>query len=101
MYKIPPVKASAARENVRIGELKAHLSECLRAVEAGGTITVYDRNRAVARIVPCADVRSPLSVRRGVGRASDIPLPTPTKRRKRKPRPTSLEILLADRRSGR
>ena len=35
-----------------IRELKAHLSEYLRRVEAGDTIIVKNRNREVARIVP-------------------------------------------------
>ena len=37
---------------VRVSELKAHLSEHLRAVEAGETVTVLDRNTPIARIVP-------------------------------------------------
>lgn len=37
---------------VKITELKAHLSEHLRAVASGEVVTVYDRNRPIARIVP-------------------------------------------------
>jgi antitoxin (DNA-binding transcriptional repressor) of toxin-antitoxin stability system len=37
---------------VRIAELKDHLSAHLRAVEAGETIEVLDRERPIARIVP-------------------------------------------------
>ena len=36
---------------VRISELKSHLSEHLRAAEAGETIEVMDRARAIARVV--------------------------------------------------
>ena len=39
-------------KQVRISELKAHLSEHLRAAEGGETIEVLDRARAVARVVP-------------------------------------------------
>jgi prevent-host-death family protein len=39
---------------VKIAELKDHLSKHLRAVEAGGEVTVTDRNRPIARIVPVA-----------------------------------------------
>jgi prevent-host-death family protein len=39
-------------KTVKIAELKDHLSKHLRAVEAGDEITVTDRNRPIARIVP-------------------------------------------------
>jgi prevent-host-death family protein len=39
-------------KQVKIAELKDHLSEHLRAVEAGAEILVTDRNRPIARIVP-------------------------------------------------
>ena len=38
--------------SVKLAELKDHLSEHLRAVEAGAEIEVTDRNRPVARIIP-------------------------------------------------
>jgi len=38
--------------NVRIAELKSRLSEHLRKVRAGRTITVLDRDTPIARIVP-------------------------------------------------
>ena len=39
-------------KQVRIAELKARLSEYLRAVQRGETIAVLDRDRPVAEIVP-------------------------------------------------
>jgi antitoxin (DNA-binding transcriptional repressor) of toxin-antitoxin stability system len=39
-------------KKVRISELKSQLSRHLRAVEAGETIEVMDRARAIARLVP-------------------------------------------------
>lgn len=48
---------------VRIADLKARLSEHLRAVRRGRTLTVLDRDRAIARIVPYDGERRPLAVR--------------------------------------
>ena len=39
-------------KRARIAELKAHLSEYLRTVRRGETVTVLDRDTPVARIVP-------------------------------------------------
>ena len=39
-------------KTVKIAELKDQLSRHLRAVEAGEEVTVTDRNRPIARIVP-------------------------------------------------
>ena len=68
-------------KQVRIAELKAKLSEYLRAVRRGETITVLDRDTPVAQIVP---VRTPsaLRVRKpapGSPPPNRIPLPKPTK----------------------
>ena len=39
-------------QKVRIADLKARLSEYLRAVKGGETIAVLERDRPVAQIVP-------------------------------------------------
>jgi prevent-host-death family protein len=39
-------------KQVRIAELKSHLSEHLRAVRRGQTITVLDRETPIAEIIP-------------------------------------------------
>lgn len=39
-------------KTVGIADLKAHLSEHLRAIRKGRTLTVLDRNTPVARLVP-------------------------------------------------
>ncbi|MCA1831669.1 MAG: type II toxin-antitoxin system prevent-host-death family antitoxin [Actinobacteria bacterium] len=39
-------------KRVKIAELKNHLSEHLRGVEAGEEIVVTDRDRPIARIIP-------------------------------------------------
>jgi prevent-host-death family protein len=48
----PATWPDLAMKRVKIAELKDHLSEHLRAVEAGAEIEVTDRNRPVARIIP-------------------------------------------------
>jgi prevent-host-death family protein len=78
-------------KTVRIAELKARLSEHLRAVRKGHTLTVLDRDTPVARIVPYA--AEPLEMRRSTRRLRELKLP---------PSPStatdSLAILLDDRR---
>jgi prevent-host-death family protein len=65
-------------DTVRIADLKARLSEYLRAVRRGRTLTVLDRDRPVARIVPCNTERRPLTVRSprpGAIPLARVPLP--------------------------
>lgn len=77
--------------SVRIAELKARLSEHLRSVRKGRTLTVLDRDTPVARLVPYAV--DPIEVRRATRRPRDLKLPpcpaSPT---------DSLAVLLDDRR---
>ena len=49
--------------SVRIADLKARLSEFLRQVRRGKTVTVLHRDMAVARIVPVDSSQGPLTVR--------------------------------------
>jgi prevent-host-death family protein len=66
---------------VRIAELKARLSEYLRAVRRGETIAVLDRDTPVAQIVPVSD-RSALRIRKPVSGTlppNRVPLPKPSK----------------------
>jgi prevent-host-death family protein len=78
---------------VGIADLKAHLSEHLRKVRGGHSLTVVDRNTPVARIVPF-DTETPLEVRRATRKPGDLRLP---------PAPSvptnSLSVLLKDRAS--
>ena len=76
---------------VRIAELKARLSEHLRSVRKGRTLTVLDRDTPVARIVPYA--AETIEVRRATRRLRDLRLPPPPA-----VRTDSLAILLDDRR---
>jgi antitoxin (DNA-binding transcriptional repressor) of toxin-antitoxin stability system len=76
---------------VRIAELKSRLSEHLRSVRKGRTLTVLDRDTPIARIIPY--VAEPLEVRRATRRLRDLKLPPPAAS------PTdSLAVLLDDRR---
>lgn len=76
---------------VRIADLKARLSEHLRSVRNGNTLTVLDRDTPVARIVPYS--AQPLEVRKAKRRLRDLKLP---------PRPAkrtdSLALVIEDRR---
>ena len=66
---------------VRIAELKARLSEYLRAVRRGESIAVLDRETPVAQIVPVRH-RSALRVRKpapGTPPPNRVPLPRPAK----------------------
>jgi prevent-host-death family protein len=77
--------------DVGIAELKARLSEHLRSVRNGGTLTVLDRETPIARIVPYA--AQPLEIRKAKRALGDLRLPPkPSKRT------DSLAILVDDRR---
>jgi prevent-host-death family protein len=77
--------------DVGIAELKARLSEHLRSVRNGGTLTVLDRDTPIARIVPYA--AQPVEIRKAKRRLRDLKLPAkPSKRT------DSVAVLLEDRR---
>lgn len=78
---------------VRIAELKARLSEHLRAVRRGRTLTVLDRDTPIARIVPY-EATEPFRVRAATRKPRDLDLPSrPAKAT------DSLALLLQDRAS--
>jgi antitoxin (DNA-binding transcriptional repressor) of toxin-antitoxin stability system len=78
-------------KGVRIADLKARLSEHLRSVRNGGTLTVLDRDTPVAQIVPY--VAQSLEIRKARRHLRDVKLP---------PRPAqrtdSVAVLIEDRR---
>jgi prevent-host-death family protein len=77
--------------DVGIAELKARLSEHLRSVRNGGTLTVLDRDTPIARIVPYAV--QPLEIRKAKRRLRDLKIPArPSKRT------DSVAVLVEDRR---
>lgn len=83
-------------KTVGVAELKARLSEYLRAVRKGHDLTIMDRDRPIARVVPFVE-RSPLVVREpatAYATLGDIPLPPPARLRT-----DAVELLLDDRRA--
>jgi prevent-host-death family protein len=76
---------------VGIAELKAHLSEHLRRVRRGRTVTVLDRTTPIAQIVPY-DAKVALETRRASRKPGDLSLPEPGGATT-----DSLSVLLSDR----
>jgi prevent-host-death family protein len=76
---------------VGIADLKARLSEYLKAVRKGRTLTVLDRDTPVARIVPYRP--DPVEIRRATRRLRDVKPPRPSAKRT-----DSVAVLLDDRR---
>ncbi len=59
-------------KNVRIAELRARLSEWLHKVRRGLTLTVFDRDTPIARIVPYSAEGEALAVRKPLGRVRSL-----------------------------
>ncbi len=78
---------------VGIADLKAHLSQHLRRVRGGRTITVVDRDTPVAQIVPY-DAERPLEIRRATRKPGELRLPPPLAKAT-----DSLAVLLQERAS--
>lgn len=84
---------------VRIADLKSRLSEHLRKVRAGRSLTILDRDTPIARIVPWSgngpalNVRSPLP---GAPKISGVKLPPPLAVRS-----DVVKLLLEERRADR
>jgi prevent-host-death family protein len=73
---------ASGRGEVPVRELKARLSEYLRAVHAGQELTVTAHGRPIARLVPVASCGGGLVIREPLvrGRLGDVPRP-PLKKR--------------------
>lgn len=70
---------------VRVADLKSRLSEHLRKVRTGRSVTVLDRNTPIARIVPYEESGSSLTVRSPLSSAPSLKhmsLPPPLKLRR-------------------
>lgn len=61
------------KKEVRIAELKAHLSEYLRAAQAGQEVIIKDRNTPIARLAPLG---SPEQIAEENLRAMGVKFPT-------------------------
>lgn len=71
--------------SVRIADLKSRLSEYLRKVRSGRSITVLDRNTPIARILPYEENGASLKVRPPLPdtpRLSRVALPPPLRLRR-------------------
>lgn len=82
---------------VRVAELKARLSEYLRAVRRGETVTVLDRETPIAQIVPVGRPGPALQIRRprpGSAGLHAVPLPPPLRVK------TDVVALLLEERQG-
>jgi prevent-host-death family protein len=80
---------------VRIADLKARLSEHLRKVRRGGTLTILDRDTPIARLSPYESDGAALRVRVPPADAlalQQVPLPPPLGLRR-----DVVELLLEDR----
>jgi len=78
-------------KTVGIADLKARLSEHLKWVRKGRTLTVLDRDTPVAQIIPFT--AGPIEVRRATRRLQDLRIPPPPSK------PTDgVTVLLEDRR---
>lgn len=87
-----------SKKPLRIAEFKARLSQYLRLVRKGQNLTIYDRDRPIARVVPIAAGRGVLAVREpiaGYRTLGEIPLPPPARLTV-----DAVELLLEDRREG-
>jgi antitoxin (DNA-binding transcriptional repressor) of toxin-antitoxin stability system len=65
---------------VRIADLKSRLSEHLRKVRAGRSLTILDRDTPIARIIPWEPEHASVRVRpplRGAPRLHQVRLPPP------------------------
>lgn len=85
-------------KQVRIAELKARLSEYLRAVRGGESIAVLDRDTPVAQLIPVRE-RSTLRVRKpapGTPPPNRVPVP-----RRAKLKMDVVQILLEQRQGHR
>lgn len=70
---------------VKIADLKNRLSEHLRKVRAGRTLTILDRDHPIARLVPIEKTGASLTVRAPLASAPKlqrVPLPPPLRLRK-------------------
>ena len=62
---------------IGIAELKARLSEHIRAVRVGKSLIVLDRRTPVAKLVPYEDPNEGIHVEEAKGPLQELPVPPP------------------------
>lgn len=93
-----PDRPKKLTSHVGVAELKARLSECLREVRRGHSLTVLDRQQPIARLVPIEASAISLTVRAPQRKLHDVPLPPAGEGRRPGP---SLAALLEERQGNR
>jgi prevent-host-death family protein len=86
------------KNSVRVAELKSRLSEYLRRVRRGETVTVLDRDTPIARLTPLAAGPATLAVRPpspGAPKPGAVRLPPPLRLK------TDVLVLLREERGER
>ncbi len=66
-------------KRVGTADLKAHLSEHLRAVRDGEELIVMDRREPIARVIPFEELEEGLVIEPGRGSLADFPWPAPVR----------------------
>ena len=89
--------SSVQKKDVGVAELKARLSEHLRAVRRGHTVVVTDHDTPIARLVPYDGNGETLSTRKPARLLRDVAIPRPGPGEKGT---DIVALLLADRRTG-
>jgi len=66
---------TAMQKRISIAEFKAQLSTHIGAVRRGSTLTIFDRETPVARLVPYRPQKTALEVWKPIGALAHITLP--------------------------
>lgn len=66
-------------KRVGTADLKAHLSEHLRAVRDGEELVVMDRREPIARVIPFEELEEGLAIEPGRGSLHDFAWPQPVR----------------------
>lgn len=66
-------------KRVGTADLKAHLSEHLRAVRDGEELVVMDRREPIARVIPFEELEEGLVIEPARGTLADFPWPDPVR----------------------
>jgi prevent-host-death family protein len=74
------IMTMSTKKPIGVADFKAHLSEYLRDVRRGHSLTIQDRDQPIARVVPYEQSNPVLAVREArkrYGSLASVPLPPP------------------------